>query len=83
MNDGITHTDLDLLRSEVAATYATKQELDEVYEKATTVEKVIVSLETRLDAIGESLQKLEGNISWGVKAVIGLVIAALVTLVFK
>ena len=83
MNENVTHTDLNLLKADIASKYATKEELDEVYEKATTVEKVIVSLETRLDGIGSSLEKLEGNISWGVKVVIGLVLAALATLVFK
>lgn len=79
----VTQKDLAALRADIAATYATRKDLEEVRNLTFKAERALASLEARLDAIGESLKKMEGNISWGVKAVLGIVIAALVALVFK
>lgn len=71
------------MRAEVAARYATKKELEEVRNSATKATLVLERVQTQLENIHKSLSKMESHLTWFVRAVLGLVLAALMALVLK
>ena len=77
------HDEVELLRAEIRAEYATKDEVGEVRNVAHAGAVVLAEVQVQLQNINLRLGELNGHLTWFVRVIIGIIAAALLAVILK
>ena len=78
-----TTKDLVSLRNEIAARFATKEEVNDVRNTAGKALLSLAEVKVQLETISASLTRMDGHLTWFVRIIVAAVLAALLSLVLR